>query len=820
MTVEINVGEASELFKTTVKLSDGRLLLTWVVNKPMVWIDDEERSNGFTIYAKILDDDAVSTPVAVLFDTDVNYLSAAPDVAALADGRALMSWGKFTSSIVEADGTAGAPFSISDMPTQFIDPTIINVGSDRLLATWSAHWGAHSSGFDFGLYGRFFSSDGTAEGSFLIASGVTGNSASTVLTDGRILITWFSSDGMVRKTLATVLNADGSVSTPEFMLAESGFAPTVAALDDGRAIATWLAGTKIMGRFVEADGTPSPTAFQINQTTADQPSFVSTTSPVAALSDGRMLFVWRGVAVDKVYGTILEADGTTSAEEFTIPVYEKWLIDRSLAITALNDGSAFVSWTSYTKGTQALLGEYLSLGTGDSDNRAGTAGADTMIGNLRNNVFSVNHAGDRVVDGSSDASGIDTVRSSISFSLGQSKNVEGKIENLTLLGTTNINGTGNGLANVLTGNAGNNVLDGGGGADKMLGGAGNDTYFVDNTGDVVTEAANAGDDLVNSSVTFSLSAAIERLQLIGGGNISGTGNALANHIRGNSGNNTLSGGGGNDTLNGAGGADKLYGGDGNDTLDGAAGADELHGGTGNDVYMLGAENDLVSDSAGIDRITSTISRSLADYATIENLTLLGIGDTTGTGNIFNNHLLGNSGSNILSGGDGNDTLDGAAGADWLYGGTGNDVYVLGAGNDLVSDTAGIDRITSTISRSLANYATIENLTLLGTGNTAGTGNSLNNHLLGNSGNNKLSGGGGNDKLDGGTGADKMTGGTGNDTYVLDNAGDVVIEAAGGGTDLVQSSISWAMAANVERVSLTGSANINATGNTLGNTMTG
>lgn len=184
-------------------------------------------------------------------------------------------------------------------------------------------------------------------------------------------------------------------------------------------------------------------------------------------------------------------------------------------------------------------------------------------------------------------------------------------------------------------------------------------------------------------------------------------------------------------------------------------------------------------------------------------------------------IQGSTGADVLMGYGGNDYLDGGGGADTMIGGTGNDTYIVSQVGDTAVEYAngGTDEVYSSINHTLANH--VENLILTGTAIT-GTGNALNNMITGNGQDNMLSGGGGNDTLDGAAGADTLIGGDGNDTYLVDNAGDVVTEAAGGaaGIDTVKSTIDHILGVNVESLILIGISSVNGTGNALANTITG
>lgn len=493
------------------------------------------------------------------------------------------------------------------------------------------------------------------------------------------------------------------------------------------------------------------------------------------------------------------------------------------------------------------------VGGADADYLDGGTGADTMLGGAGNDIYIVDDAGDVVTELA--GGGTDEVRTTLA-----SYKLADNVENLTYTGTAAFNGTGNALDNVisggnygtlLSGGAGNDTLiggngddtlDGGTGADRMTGGAGNDTYVVDDAGDVVTELASGGTDLVRTTLaSYTLGDNLENLTYSGTAAFTGTGNALDNVITGGAGGNTLSGGAGNDTL---------IGGAGNDLLDGGTGADKMAGGAGNDTYIVDNAGDVVTELSGGG--TDEVRTALASYTlgdNVENLTYTGTAAFIGTGNAADNVITGGDGNDTLSGGAGNDTLTGGAGNDTLLGGDGNDYLNGGIGADKMTGGAGndtyvVDNYADQVTE-LANGGTdqvdttltlymlsnnVENLRYLGSSNFIGMGTSSVNVMTGGSGNDYLWAGDGNDTLygnagadilDGGLGADTMYGGTGDDTYLVDNVNDKVIELPGeGNNDIVRSTVTYALSDNVESLWLDGTAAINGTGNSGANTITG
>nr|WP_308494626.1 type I secretion C-terminal target domain-containing protein [Duganella rivi] len=509
----------------------------------------------------------------------------------------------------------------------------------------------------------------------------------------------------------------------------------------------------------------------------------------------------------------------------------------------------------------------------------GGAGSDTLIGNSANDSL-IGGAGDDwfqasagkdTVDGGAGIDGLfnlgkfedytisrpnatDTVLTDKAGNVYSTRGVENfyfaneVVKTLAQL-QENVATIGNDL---LGGTDGNDTLDGGTGADTLAGGLGDDVYIIDNAGDVITEAVDAGYDIVNvglGSGAYAMAANVEEAYITSvSGAVNITGNSLDNYITGNAGANKLSGGDGDDTLNGGAGNDTLSGGAGNDHLVGGVGIDNMAGGMGNDVYYVDTVGDLVVEAAGegIDLVYLLQDAAKQAYtlpANVENLLFKSSGAFRATGNaldnIINSHtssgavIDGAAGNDTLYGGVGNDSLLGGIGDDELRGGTGIDIIDGGAGNDSAWLTGAlgdymIGRPNATdlvLTDRNGNVTTVRNVESLHFADTTLAPGALTDNVA-TTGADVLHGSDGNDTIDGLAGNDTLSGGDGNDLYVVNAAGDVIVELSGQGADKVNVAFTaagtYVLSDNVENASVTAAASIavNITGNALDNLLVG
>jgi Ca2+-binding RTX toxin-like protein len=306
-----------------------------------------------------------------------------------------------------------------------------------------------------------------------------------------------------------------------------------------------------------------------------------------------------------------------------------------------------------------------------------------------------------------------------------------------------------------------------------------------------TFQGSTGADTFVAPLAFE--GATSRTYYGGDGNDTLTGGASDEHLFGDGGLNLLYGDAGLDTLTGGGDAEMLFGGADADLVFGDTGDDNLSGGDGADTMNGGADNDTVSGENDADLLTG--------------------GDNADS-------ISGGAGDDTLTGDEGqpdedqgNDTLNGGTGADTMEGNGGDDLYIADALDTIIelNGTAeGRDTLQCSISTSLLAFQNIENLTLTGTMAIDGTGNAGDNVITGNAAANYLIGGGG---------LDTLQGGDGSDTYQV-GAGVTVIEGLGAGTDTALAFGTHTLAANVEYLTLLGSAAANLTGNAVANRIIG
>jgi serralysin len=292
--------------------------------------------------------------------------------------------------------------------------------------------------------------------------------------------------------------------------------------------------------------------------------------------------------------TVRATDGTSAVTTtYTIAV-------TTPAGITLNGTSAAntLNGTAGNDTISGMAGNDTLYGFAGNDTLNGGTGSDTMYGGLGNDTYVVDATGDKVIENANE--GTDTIQSSVTYTL------PANVENLTLTGSSAINGTGNDLANVITGNSGNNTLAGLGGADTLNGGGGTDT---------ATYAASP------QGVNVSLM----------------TGKGTGGHAEG-------------DTLVSI---ENVTGSAYNDTIEGSAGANTLNGGAGIDTLSYANAGGAITVSLASTRAQATGGAGSDTISNFENV----------TGSAFNDRLTGSSSANLLKGGAGLDTLTGGGGAD-------------------------------------------------------------------------------------------------------------------------------------------------------------
>ncbi|HEV2865989.1 MAG TPA: calcium-binding protein [Allosphingosinicella sp.] len=636
--------------------------------------------------------------------------------------------------------------------------------------------------------GQVFDSDGNKVGDEFAA---TAQSVAGLADGGFVTVSGDGNDVFVQ-----LFDSDGDPAGPAFIAnsaPDNQQASSVAVLASGDFVVTWhdvsnaaSGRIDVIAQRFSADGTKIGAEFRVNSLT----SGFHQDSEVTALAGGGFAITWEKDG--RIEARVYDETGAPTGGEFAVSAATQFMDEPQIA--ALASGGFVVVWTKNTSMTGPNMFEGIYGQVFDANGAA--VGGERLIAAEGPATFL-----------SLDLAALDTGGFVVTWA--------------------SASGDGSGTAIKAQ------VLDG---AGQAVGGplivnttATNDQYAP------TVAALPAGDFVVswtdNSRTGGDTSESAIRSQVF----------SSDGAIKGTAGDDWLEGTPDGDEMYGLGGNDELIGHDGDDRLDGGAGDDIVRGRSGDDILIVSGPGDdyasggtgddtlIVDYSDATDAIEATDCLTWNDerggfdgafgdwsghnvgFNSIEHFIIIGgSGDDDIAAASGDDRIYGRGGDDSLEGRGGDDVLDGGIGADWMDGGSGNDHYFVdNPGDSMWEDCGGgVDTVHSKVDHVLGDN--FENLVLLA-GAVRGTGNALNNVITGNAANNTLVGG---------AGADRMAGGAGNDTYYVDNAGDRALEARGEGIDLVKSSVSFTLGANVENLTLLGTARISGTGNGAANKITG
>ena len=530
--------------------------------------------NDFGVKAEIFDNNGRRTVAEFLVNTNTAGVQADADVAALADGGFVVVWTDESTypnvfdiklQRFDAGGHRVGPEKLVNSTVEGfqVDPHVVALAGGGFSVTWQQQ----NDYSPDDVRTQLFDADGKRIGGERLVTSNGTPGAVTALADGGYVVSWMGFDSDYSRGVKAQIydSKGGKTGTPINLNSYVQGAQTravIAGLPSGGFVAAWSDDGNNFGKETGHQGTWFQ-RFDANGKETGSPVriFPQPGEPeLSILQDGTVLMTWAGpygTTDFGLFGVRMNANGQVLQPPFSINPLGTSVRPQS-TITALQNGAFAVGWldrarvyfpivegddsANMFKGTSGRDfyrghgGNDKISGGAEDDNLSGGAGndvlvggvgADYMQGGLGDDIYYVDNAGDVVFE--ANGQGYDSVLSSVNFSLAGSY-----AEALTLTGTEAIKAVGNDLDNNLSGNSADNILNGGRGADKMAGRNGNDTYYVDNAGDIVIEQAAQGDDTVRSTITYTLPDNVEYLVLAGDSAIKGVGNARANRITGNS----------------------------------------------------------------------------------------------------------------------------------------------------------------------------------------------------------------------------------------------------------------------------------------------